>query len=285
MNLIPMAHRRVEEARAGWLRARAARPTRSTDRSHRTARASVVELGARAGRRRCRLAPPGSPRRFNFYKDLAGETRKFAAWVKALKPGALVAICISDTAAASTRPLGAEVYAALRALGAAADMPKIAYRAPFVFVGAKGLPPGGAVCGDGTGDQIKAILRVEARVEPRPRALPRLHALARGARRHERCTRRGATPVSLADASSSSPSPGEKTRWRPRRGRGRARAQAAQGEGSHAGGTPTRHPAARGPRPPGLNRRSGGLQSMPRADPALCDNRLNGLSRHPSRGP
>ena len=40
-----------------------------------------------------RLAPaPGAPRRFNFYKDLAGETRKFAAWVKALAPGALTHI-------------------------------------------------------------------------------------------------------------------------------------------------------------------------------------------------
>ena len=50
-----------------------------------------------------------SVRRFNFYKDIAGSTRDFSAFVKALPAGCIVAICISDTAAAASRPLGQTV--------------------------------------------------------------------------------------------------------------------------------------------------------------------------------
>ena len=262
MNLIPMAHRKGWKESAGWVSfvREPARPDAIDKIEFAQNRTGfhVVELGAAraGGGGAVALAPaPGSPRRFNFYKDLAGETRKFAAWVKALKPGALVAICISDTAAASTRPLGAEVYAALRALGAAADMPKIAYRAPFVFVGAKGLPPGGAVCGDGAGDQIKAILRVEARVElPAAGALPRLHALSRGATCvvEKLYETEGAAPVSLADGKLVIPvAGGEELTFAAAAQRDAARARAPEPHGAKAAA----REAGEGDAPPPSKRR------------------------------
>ena len=86
MNLIPMAHRKGWKESAGWVSfvREPARPDAIDKIEFAQNRTGfhVVELGAtrEAGGGAVRLAPaPGTPRRFNFYKDLAGETRKFAA--------------------------------------------------------------------------------------------------------------------------------------------------------------------------------------------------------------
>lgn len=62
-------------------------------------------------------------------------------------------------ACAKSRPLGPAVYAALRALGAAADMPAIEYRQAWALIGCKGLPEGGAACAMG---KRSTLLRLEA---------------------------------------------------------------------------------------------------------------------------
>mmetsp|Transcript_83612 Transcript_83612/g.235944 ORF Transcript_83612/g.235944 Transcript_83612/m.235944 type:complete len:125 (+) Transcript_83612:440-814(+) len=62
---------------------------------------------------------------------------------------------------AATRPLVAEIYTALRSLGAPANMEPIGYRMPFAMIGVKGLPEGEAVMAM---DKTKVIVRLEARV-------------------------------------------------------------------------------------------------------------------------
>jgi len=46
---------------------------------------------------------------FNLYKDLAGETSRFAKYVCGLAAGAVVVVSIADTACAKSRPLGPKV--------------------------------------------------------------------------------------------------------------------------------------------------------------------------------
>ena len=65
---------------------------------------------------------------FNLYKDTAKESRRWANWVARLPEYAIVAICITDTAMAKTRPLPEEVYEALRQLGAPDELAVIGYR-------------------------------------------------------------------------------------------------------------------------------------------------------------
>ena len=106
--------------------------------------------------------------RFNLYQDTAGETARFAKWVAALPARRVVGVCITDTAMAKTRPLGAPVYAAFRALGAPASLTLIGYREPFAFLGWKGAPPGAAAVALDAKKQSKQLLRLDAEVTRAP---------------------------------------------------------------------------------------------------------------------
>jgi hypothetical protein len=102
--------------------------------------------------------------RFNLYQDPAGESQRFLKWVEDLPPGRVVAVCITDTAMAKTRPLPANLYAAFRALGAAATLTLIGYREPFAFVGFKGAAAGEASYVIDAKKQSKQLLRIDANV-------------------------------------------------------------------------------------------------------------------------
>ncbi|KAH8051728.1 hydrolase [Aureococcus anophagefferens] len=78
-------------------------------------------------------------KRFNIYAKTDPETDRFAKFVKGLKPNAVVAVCITDTA----------------------NMEKIGYRFPFAFLGVKGAKPGSAVV---LMDKTKFLLRIDATV-------------------------------------------------------------------------------------------------------------------------
>ena len=99
--------------------------------------------------------------RFNIYAKTDPETDRFAKFVKGLKPNAVVAICITDTAVAAKRPPGKKLYDALVDLGAPENMEKIGYRFPFAFLGVKGAKPGSAVV---LMDKTKFLLRIDATV-------------------------------------------------------------------------------------------------------------------------
>ena len=86
---------------------------------------------------------------------------RFAKFVKGLKPNAVVAVCITDTAVAAKRPPGKKLYEALVSLGAPENMEKIGYRFPFAFLGVKGAKPGSAVV---LMDKTKFLLRIDATV-------------------------------------------------------------------------------------------------------------------------
>ncbi|KAH8060349.1 hydrolase [Aureococcus anophagefferens] len=100
-------------------------------------------------------------KRFNIYAKTDPETDRFAKFVKGLKPNAVVAVCITDTAVAAKRPPGKKLYDALVSLGAAENMEKIGYRFPFAFLGVKGAKPGSAVV---LMDKTKFLLRIDATV-------------------------------------------------------------------------------------------------------------------------
>lgn len=99
--------------------------------------------------------------RFDIYKDTKEQTRALFKWVSDLPEGRVCLISITDTAMAKTRPLGEDVYAALRKLGAPRDMEKIGYRMPFGLIGIKGLKPGEGLC---LLEKTKVIIRLEANV-------------------------------------------------------------------------------------------------------------------------
>ena len=98
---------------------------------------------------------------FDLYSQTARETARFCKYVDALPDGAAVLICICDTACAASRPLGREVYAALRALGAPAEMDPIGYRCAFSLIGFKGCAAGDAVM---TMGKRQTMVRLEARL-------------------------------------------------------------------------------------------------------------------------
>ena len=100
-------------------------------------------------------------KRFNIYAKTDPETDRFAKFVKGLKPNAVVAVCITDTAVAAKRPPGKKLYDALVSLGAPENMEKIGYRFPFAFLGVKGAKPGSAVV---LMDKTKFLLRIDATV-------------------------------------------------------------------------------------------------------------------------
>ena len=100
--------------------------------------------------------------RFGLYEKTEKESARWARWVERLPAGRVVAICITDTAMAKTRPLGPEVYAALRKLGAPAALSLIGYREPFAFLGYKGAAEGNAVYALDQKKQSKQLVRVEA---------------------------------------------------------------------------------------------------------------------------
>jgi hypothetical protein len=102
--------------------------------------------------------------RFNLYQNTAAESQRFLRWVKDLPVGRVVAVCITDTAMAKTRPLPANVYAAFRALGAAPTLTLIGYREPFAFVGFKGAVAGDATYVIDAKKQSKQLLRIDANV-------------------------------------------------------------------------------------------------------------------------
>jgi len=112
-----------------------------------------------------------SAQTFNLYKDTEKESARWAKWVERLPPGRVVAVCITDTAMAKTRPLGESVYAGLRSLGALPSLTLIGYREPFAFVGAKGgfarnaAGGGAALAAQDAKKQSKTLLRIEAQLE------------------------------------------------------------------------------------------------------------------------
>ena len=103
---------------------------------------------------------------FNLYGNTASESKRWAQWVAKRPVGRVVAICITDTAMAKTRPLGQEVYDALYELGAPSSLTLIGYREPFAFVGWKGLAKGGAVVGQDPKKQSKTLVRIETLIKP-----------------------------------------------------------------------------------------------------------------------
>ena len=106
-----------------------------------------------------------SSQTFNLYGDTIAETRRWVDWVAKRPEGRIVAICITDTAMAKTRPLGQDVYHALYELGAPASLTLIGYREPFAFVGWKGLRRGGAVVQQDAKKQSKTLVRIETIIE------------------------------------------------------------------------------------------------------------------------
>lgn len=102
--------------------------------------------------------------RFNLYQDTAAETARFSNWVKQLPANVVVGCCITDTAMAKTRPLGAPVYEAFRALGASEKLTLIGYREPFCFLGWKGAKPGEGCYALDAKKQSKQLLRLDASV-------------------------------------------------------------------------------------------------------------------------
>jgi hypothetical protein len=106
----------------------------------------------------------GANVRFNFYNDLDGQTKAFCDYVEKLPSGRIIAITIADSAIAKSRPLGPEIYTALKQLGAAADCDVIGYRNPFIFVGVKGAAMGTAAFGLDKHAQSKSLLRIEVKL-------------------------------------------------------------------------------------------------------------------------
>jgi hypothetical protein len=110
----------------------------------------------------------GSSQTFNLYGNAAGltekETKRWSKWVAKLPTGRIVAVCITDTAMAKTRPLKEEVYDAMYKLGAPKSLRLIGYREPFAFVGWKGLK-GKGVVGQDPKKQSKTLLRIETTVQ------------------------------------------------------------------------------------------------------------------------
>lgn len=100
--------------------------------------------------------------RFNLYQDTPGETARFQKWVAKLPPNRVVGVCITDTAMAKTRPLGAAVYESFRALGAPDSLTLIGYREPFAFLGWKGAAKGAGAVAQDAKKQSKQLLRLDA---------------------------------------------------------------------------------------------------------------------------
>uniref|UniRef100_A0A7S2AT11 ILEI/PANDER domain-containing protein n=1 Tax=Octactis speculum TaxID=3111310 RepID=A0A7S2AT11_9STRA len=109
-----------------------------------------------------------SSQTFNLYGNASGltekETGRWCKWVAKRPMGRIVAVCITDTAMAKTRPLKAEVYEALHDLGADKSLRLIGYREPFAFVGWKGLKQGKGVVGQDPKKQSKTLVRIETTV-------------------------------------------------------------------------------------------------------------------------
>jgi hypothetical protein len=103
--------------------------------------------------------------RFPLYSDIHGATQKFVDFVDALEPGRIVTITTSDSAIAKSRPLGDEIYTALKKLGCPEDWSTdpaiIGYRNPFAFVGVKGAPAGSATFSLDKHAQSKTIVRAQ----------------------------------------------------------------------------------------------------------------------------
>ena len=109
--------------------------------------------------------------RFNLYQDTAAETARFSNWVKQLPANVVVGCCITDTAMAKTRPLPQAVYASFKKLGASDALTLIGYREPFCFLGWKGAPKGAGVYALDAKKQSKQLLRLDAVVSLKDRAL------------------------------------------------------------------------------------------------------------------
>jgi hypothetical protein len=107
-----------------------------------------------------------SRERFNLYQNTKSESARWAKWVGKRAVGAIVAICITDTAMAKTRPLPEEVYEAMRLLGADDELKVIGYRQPFAFLGVRGAAAGTAVWKLDTKVKSKTMLRIEGKVAP-----------------------------------------------------------------------------------------------------------------------
>lgn len=75
---------------------------------------------------------------FNFYKDVDGESERFAKHVESLQVGAVVVLSIADTACAKSRPLGPRFYEALKQLGGCEDDEEVGYRQAWSMIGCKG---------------------------------------------------------------------------------------------------------------------------------------------------
>ena len=110
-----------------------------------------------------------SSQTFNLYGNASGltekETKRWCKWVEKRPAGRIVAVCITDTAMAKTRPLKQEVYDALYELGAAKSLRLIGYREPFAFIGWKGLKQGAGVVGQDPKKQSKTLVRIETTIQ------------------------------------------------------------------------------------------------------------------------
>ena len=106
---------------------------------------------------------------FNLYGNASGltekETKRWSKWVEKRPTGRVVAVCITDTAMAKTRPLKQEVYDAMYALGAPRSLRLIGYREPFAFIGWKGLKEGKGVVGQDPKKQSKTLVRIETTIQ------------------------------------------------------------------------------------------------------------------------
>ena len=109
-----------------------------------------------------------SSQTFNLYGNASGltekETKRWCSWVAKRPMGRVVAVCITDTAMAKTRPLAEEVYGALYELGAPKSLRLIGYREPFAFIGWKGLKQGKGAVGQDPKKQSKTLVRIETTV-------------------------------------------------------------------------------------------------------------------------
>jgi hypothetical protein len=73
---------------------------------------------------------------FNFYKDLDGESVRFAEYINGLPCDRAVVLSIADTACAKSRPLGGRFYSTVKQLGGTDEA--VGYRQAWAMIGFKG---------------------------------------------------------------------------------------------------------------------------------------------------